>query len=90
MTEVSKPSLEISRRVVLQGAACAVCAVPVLMATVTTAMAAKRAKTAVAYQESPNGDKKCSVCKNFQPPASCAVVDGTINANGYCQIWVKK
>jgi hypothetical protein len=90
MTDVSKPSLEISRRTLLQGGACAVCAVPVLLATATPAMAAKLAKTAVAYKESPNGEKKCSVCKNFQPPSGCAVVDGTINANGYCNLWLKK
>jgi hypothetical protein len=90
MTEGSKTRLEISRRSLLQGAVCAVCAVPILMVTANAAMAAKVAKTAATYKETPNGDKKCSVCKNFQPPSSCAVVDGTINANGYCSLWVKK
>jgi hypothetical protein len=90
MTDRPKASLEISRRAVLQGAACAVCAVPVLLATATPAMAAKLAKTAVAYKESPNGDKKCSLCKNFQPPSGCATVDGTISPNGSCNLWLKK
>ena len=90
MTEGSKTWLELSRRSLLQGAACAVCAVPVLLVTTNAAMAAKTAKTVVAYKDSPNGDKRCGVCKNFQPPSSCAVVDGTISANGYCNIWVKK
>ncbi len=90
MTEDSKTRLELSRRSLLQGAVCAVCAVPILLVTANAAMAAKPAKTAVGYKDSPNGDKKCGACKNFQPPSSCAVVDGTISANGYCSLWVKK
>lgn len=90
MAEGSKTSLELSRRSLLRGAVCTVCAVPVLLVTTNAAMAAKAAKAGVAYKDTPNGDKKCGVCKNFQPPSSCAVVDGTINANGYCNIWVKK
>jgi hypothetical protein len=87
MAEAPKTSFELSRRSLLHGVACAVCAVPVLLVTTDAAMAAKMAKTAVAYKNSPNGDKKCSVCKNFQPPSGCAIVDGTINENGYCNVW---
>jgi hypothetical protein len=90
MAEEPKTSFELSRRSLLHGAACAVYAVPVLLVTTNAAKAAKIAKTAVAYQDSPNGDKKCGVCKNFQPPSGCTIVDGTINANGYCKVWVKK
>ena len=50
----------------------------------------KASKQAMKYQDKPNGDKQCSNCLHFQPPAACAVVDGTISPNGYCIAWVKK
>lgn len=90
MAEDTKTSLEFSRRSLLQGAACAVCAVPVFLVTTNTATAAKMTKATVAYQDTPKGDRKCSDCKNFQPPSGCAVVDGTINPNGHCNVWTKK
>jgi hypothetical protein len=50
----------------------------------------KVSKEAMKYQDTPNGDKQCSNCLQFVPPASCKVVEGTINPNGYCLAWVKK
>jgi len=51
---------------------------------------AKASKEAMKYQDKPNGDQRCSNCSQFVAPASCSVVDGTINPNGYCIAWVKK
>ena len=90
MAEDSDEYLKISRRTLLQGAVCAACAAPLLVVTTNAAMAAKMPKTAAGYKNSPNGDKSCGVCKHFQPPSACALVDGDINANGYCNLWVKK
>jgi hypothetical protein len=50
----------------------------------------KVSKEAMKYQDTPNGDKQCSNCLQFVPPASCKVVEGTISPNGYCLAWVKK
>jgi hypothetical protein len=50
----------------------------------------KVSKEAMKYQDKPNGDMRCSNCMQFVAPASCKVVDGTINPNGYCIAWVKK
>jgi hypothetical protein len=50
----------------------------------------KATKEAMKYQDKPNGDKQCSNCVQFVPPASCKVVDGAISPSGYCIIWVKK
>jgi hypothetical protein len=50
----------------------------------------KVAKEAMKYQDKPNGDMKCSNCLQFEPPASCKVVDGKISPDGYCIAWVKK
>lgn len=50
----------------------------------------KVAKDAVKYQDKPSGDKQCSNCGQFTPPNGCKVVDGSINPQGYCIVWVKK
>ena len=50
----------------------------------------KASKEAMKYQDKPNGEQRCSNCLQFVAPASCKVVDGTINPNGYCIAWVKK
>jgi hypothetical protein len=50
----------------------------------------KASKEAMKYQDKPNGDERCSNCMQFVPPASCKVVGGVINPNGYCIAWVKK
>ncbi len=50
----------------------------------------KASKEAMKYQDKPNGDKECSNCLHFQPPASCAIVEGAVAPQGYCIAWVKK
>lgn len=85
----SKPSW--SRRsalksaLLLAGAACAG-----TLAGKTALAQQKASKEAMKYQEKPNGDMKCSNCLQFEPPASCKVVDGKISPDGYCIAWVKK
>jgi len=44
----------------------------------------KLAQKIVQYQDTPKGDQKCSICVNFEPPAGCKIVEGTINPNGWC------
>ena len=51
---------------------------------------AKTPKTAVAYQDKPNNGQKCSECNFFQPPHTCAVVDGDISPDGWCKLFTKK
>jgi hypothetical protein len=70
---------------VLAGAACAGAL------TAESARAQQKvSKDAMKYQDKPNGDMKCSNCLQFEPPASCKVVDGKISPDGYCIAWVKK
>ena len=45
---------------------------------------------AVAYQDHPKDDKKCSGCNLFVEPESCKSVSGKISPEGYCKLWVKK
>jgi len=53
--------------------------------------AGKLAKTAVQYQEQPHGEQQCSRCLHFIAESNtCKLVDGPINPNGWCILWVKK
>ena len=55
-----------------------------------TGAEAKIPQTAVAYQETPNGDKECDNCNFFIAPNACKTVDGVINPKGYCKLYNKK
>jgi hypothetical protein len=48
----------------------------------------KISKAAVAYQDHPDGDKRCGRCLQFQAPASCKMVDGPVSARGFCRIFM--
>ena len=51
----------------------------------------KVSKAAVHYQEQPKGDQKCSTCNNFIAASNtCKLVEGQINPNGWCTLWVLK
>lgn len=73
------------------------------IAVVMVPMAAIAAKNeplrkAMKYQDTPNGDKKCSNCMQFVPGKTptdlggCKVFAGDteIAPEGYCNAWVKK
>ena len=48
-------------------------------------------KSLVGYHDKPNANgQHCSVCANFQAPASCAIVAGTIDPNGWCGAFAPK
>ncbi len=63
--------------------------VPLLALGVAPAEA-KIAQAAVAYQNTPNGDKECDNCNFFVAPNACKTVDGEINPKGWCKIYNKK
>jgi hypothetical protein len=83
-------SLEVSRRSLLQGAACAAGAATILGVTASRAAAqTKLPQKAVAYQDKPKGDSSCAGCSLFQAPSSCKSVDGQISPQGWCNLWNK-
>jgi hypothetical protein len=45
---------------------------------------AKRSKESVRYQDHPNGNKWCDLCRHFEPPDACTGVAGEISPRGYC------
>ncbi len=81
---------ELSRRTLLQGAACGVGAASVLAMTMTAARAGKMPQAAVGYVPSPHGSQRCDNCRLFQAPGSCKSVDGSISPSGWCKIYVPK
>ena len=53
-------------------------------------VAKKAAQKSVMYQQTPKNGQYCSICQQFIPPSACKVVDGEINPNGYCILFIKK
>jgi hypothetical protein len=90
MAKVQKAwSVELSRRCLLQRAACAGGALLIFASGVKSAMAGKIPQGAVSYQDSPKGAQSCANCRLFEAPSACKSVDGSISPNGWCKIYVK-
>jgi len=51
---------------------------------------AKVPQKAVAYQDKPKGEQRCDGCTSFQAPNACKLVDGQINPQGWCTLFMKK
>lgn len=82
-------SAALSRRWLLQKAMGKAAAVAAIVAQAKPASATiKISKAAVAYQDHPEGDKRCGKCLQFQPPDSCKMVDGPVSAQGFCRIFM--
>ena len=50
----------------------------------------KIAQAQVQYQTMPKDGNKCSTCVNFEAPAACKIVAGSINPNGWCIAFAPK
>jgi hypothetical protein len=50
----------------------------------------KIAQAVVQYQKQPKNGQMCSNCVNFDPPAACKIVTGTIDPNGWCLVYAPK
>jgi len=77
-----------SRRTVLKGllaSGCALCFPRAIVAATD-----KLSKTQAQYQGQPKGEQKCANCRNFVPPNSCTVVEGSISPEGWCVLWSPK
>jgi hypothetical protein len=76
------------RRAFLQYAVGAASGVTISIALNTAIAAPKVSKQAVAYQDHPDGEKRCESCAQFQPPNACKMVDGQISPQGSCRIFI--
>lgn len=79
-------SREVSRRSLLAVAA----ALGVSVIAKRAEAQAKMSQQAVGYQNAPNGEQRCDACANFEPPASCHIVEGEISPSGWCKMFTKK
>ncbi len=50
----------------------------------------KIAQAMVQYQPTPKDGNKCSTCVNFEAPASCKIVAGSISPDGWCIAYAPK
>lgn len=91
----------LSRRVVLRGALAVGCSllVPAFFSSpahsansaAPPATAKKVSQASVKYQTHPKGEQKCARCANFIAESNtCKLVEGKINPEGWCVLWVKK
>jgi hypothetical protein len=55
-----------------------------LTGQVANAGATKISQSQAEYQSSPKGIRRCDKCLQFQPPAACKIVEGTISPAGSC------
>ncbi len=81
-------SASVSRRSLLEGAA--------VVGALTAVARAPRAKAEVSeaqkishadakYQSTPNGQQRCEICIQFEPPDHCKIVRNPISPTGWCQ-----
>jgi hypothetical protein len=47
--------------------------------------ARKQTKQEATYQDQPNGPQQCGLCVHFRPPNDCEVIQGPVQANGWCR-----
>ena len=81
-------SMRISRRSFLTGAA--LTSGSALLGAMPAAAGSKFSQAMAKYQATPKGAQSCANCTQFEPPAACKVVEGTISANGWCFLYAKK
>lgn len=79
-----------SRRTVLRRAAAAACGLATLLPARHAAAQQKASQTDAKYQNHPNGQQRCAICLNFQPPSACRIVAGNISPQGWCQFFAAR
>jgi hypothetical protein len=83
---------DVSRRTALRAtvALLSVGAAGRALAQQSPAPAPKVAQNTVQYQTFPKNGQACNKCVNFEPPASCKLVAGTISPAGWCLLFAPK
>ncbi len=86
-------TIDLSRRNLLRGAVVAAgasIAIGAGLAASAAQAANKMPQKAVNYQTTPKGKARCDTCAQWQPPASCKIVQGVINPSGWCTVYAPK
>jgi hypothetical protein len=42
------------------------------------------------YQSTPNGQQRCEICLQFEPPDHCKIVQSPITPHGWCQYFAAR
>jgi len=42
------------------------------------------------YQTTPDGQQRCEICLQFEPPDHCKIVQGPITPHGWCQYFAAR
>ncbi len=79
-----------TRRQVMRAGLTAVGALGAIVVASTAEAQEKIAQAQVQYQTTPKDGNKCSTCVNFEAPAACKIVAGSISPNGWCIAFAPK
>jgi hypothetical protein len=90
---IASHTMDFSRRGLLRGATFLAAGGALLGTSITAGSAAaanKLAQKTVNYQDKPKGRAQCDNCAQWQKPANCKLVDGSISPTGWCSIYAPK
>jgi hypothetical protein len=82
----------VSRRHLLEGAivAAGVARIAAPAAAQEVSEAQKVSHADARYQPHPNGQQRCAICLQFEPPDKCKIVRSPISPNGWCQFFAAR
>jgi High potential iron-sulfur protein len=93
MTDSKLHTLDISRRGFIRGVGL-VAGVGALVGgglSATSAVAGSKFSQAMAkYQPTPRGADRCANCSLYESAGTCRVVEGKVEPNGWCSLYVRK
>jgi len=93
MTDTNSHTLDLSRRGFMRsvGLAAGVGALVGAGFAASPAAAASKFSQAMAkYQSTPKGADRCANCSQYESAATCRVVDGKVEPNGWCFLYARK
>lgn len=93
MTQKTSQHPMISRRALLKkatGIAGLSALASVIVVEPALAGAPKFSHKKAQYQYQPRNGDKCSVCRFFQPPNACSIVQSPISPDGWCEFFAAK
>jgi len=80
----------LSRRTALRGAGAVLSALAALQLNARSKAEEKVEKVAAKYQIHPDGQQRCEICLQFEPPHACKLVQGDISPQGWCQFFAAR
>lgn len=84
--------MDVSRRRLIEGAivAAGLAGLAARARAQETSEAQKISHSDAKYQSRPNGQQRCEICLQFEPPAKCKIVASPISPTGWCQYFAAR